>query len=443
MRDERIKIVGKNITLSYVFLALSYIVNFLLVPVLLNELGSIKYGIFTTVFSVLMWTLIFNNGLGNSLKNLLIVSFLNNKLEDARHYIATTYIVSGFVMIGLLSAIIPLISLFDWNELLNTEPSEVSLVELSTFLYISVTVFFLVTIGSYIVSIYSAKKITMIQHLLTFIQYSFYMLLIYLFVLNNNLNLVSVISIYGVASMFAYLFFNIRFFRSNRELIPKMKNVSFDHFKKIFSLGKDFLVIQLTLIILFSTDNILIITMLGPKDVTTYSIIYKLFSMIIVILNVIMGSLWPNFTEAYEKKDIAWIKKVLKMLIVIFLAVVTLAIILGYFLDAVLIIWLGTVLDYPKLLIIIMVVYVFVHSISSIFGSLLSSINKVKEQRIMVIIQAAVNIPLSVFFVKVIDLGISGIILGTVISLLISAIWCPIILYKEIFSNYRNKDGVV
>jgi len=76
------------------------------------------------------------------------------------------------------------------------------------------------------------------------------------------------------------------------------------------SLGEIFFFIKIGGILLFQTDNIIIIRLFGPEKVTTFNIAYKLFSVIIMGFAIIMTPFWSAFTDAYAKQDFEWIKSV-------------------------------------------------------------------------------------------------------------------------------------
>ena len=67
-----------------------------------------------------------------------------------------------------------------------------------------------------------------------------------------------------------------------------------------------------------------------------------------------------------------------------------------------------------------MTIYMIISTWNGIFSSFLNGVGEVTLSMIICIIQGIINIPLSIWLAKY--FGISGIILGTVFTLLISAI---------------------
>ena len=71
MLDISEKNVRKNMALSTVYKALSMVISYLYVPVVLAYLGEVKYGVWTTILNVLSWITYFDIGIGHGLRNKL------------------------------------------------------------------------------------------------------------------------------------------------------------------------------------------------------------------------------------------------------------------------------------------------------------------------------------------------------------------------------------
>ena len=73
-----------------------------------------------------------------------------------------------------------------------------------------------------------------------------------------------------------------------------------------------------------------------------------------------------------------------------------------------------------------MALYAIVLTWNSIFGCFVNGIGKIKLQMYEGIIGMIINIPISIFFAKNLDMGSAGVILGTIISLTIGSFLIPI-----------------
>ena len=76
---------------------------------------------------------------------------------------------------------------------------------------------------------------------------------------------------------------------------------------------------------------------------------------------------------------------------------------------------------------------------NNIFGSILGGINKIRLGSFDTVVTAFLNIPLSYFFAIKLGIGIAGIIIGTIVSISISAIVSPLQVYYFIFIKQENK----
>jgi len=74
-----------------------------LVPVAINYLGKVEYGIWLTLASILSWLINLDFGIGNGLRNKLAESLALNDLKLARIYVSTSYTVFTF---GILFALL-------------------------------------------------------------------------------------------------------------------------------------------------------------------------------------------------------------------------------------------------------------------------------------------------------------------------------------------------
>lgn len=89
-----------------------------------------------------------------------------------------------------------------------------------------------------------------------------------------------------------------------KDVSPSFKYFDFSHVKDIFSLGIKFFIIQIQMIVLYQATNILISNVSTPEDVTAYNIAYRYIGTALMIFMLILGPLWPAFTDAYTKKII-------------------------------------------------------------------------------------------------------------------------------------------
>ena len=71
----------------------------------------------------------------------------------------------------------------------------------------------------------------------------------------------------------------------------------------------------------------------------------------------------------------------------------------------------------------------------------LNGIGKVRLQLKLYVIGAFINIPLSIYFAKYLNFGSSGVILGTIVSIISMSILLPIQTFKLLKNNERSKNN--
>ena len=76
----------------------------------------------------------------------------------------------------------------------------------------------------------------------------------------------------------------------------------------IFRSSSQFFLIQIAGLVVFNSDNIVISHYLSPAQVTPYNVTWRLVSYITAVPILILPSLWPAYSEAHTKGDLAWIR---------------------------------------------------------------------------------------------------------------------------------------
>ena len=229
------------------------------------------------------------------------------------------------------------------------------------------------------------------------------------------------------------LFFKFKF----KAIIPSITQVKLNNIKKIGGLGLSFFIIQLCLLIVYSSDNYIISYLFGPTEVTYYAIPYKYFSVLTILFTVIMGPYWSAITDAYTRNDFEWIKNTVNKLLLIVLVGLGVAFVMYLLSDFIFNLWIGNNILVPKSLTLLMGVYSVLMGVQTLFSFFSNGIGKIRVQMIVYIFCAIINIPLSYFFGKVLGLGSKGVLLATVICLVIISVTL-FIQYTKII-NYKGK----
>ena len=104
-------------------------------------------------------------------------------------------------------------------------------------------------------------------------------------------------------------------FRIFKKIRPSIKYVRKKYFSDLITLGANFLIIQIAALVIFMTSNVIISHLFGPAEVTPYNIAYKYFSITITVFSLILNPFWSAITDAKEKNDYEWIKRIFRKLL--------------------------------------------------------------------------------------------------------------------------------
>ena len=210
--------------------------------------------------------------------------------------------------------------------------------------------------------------------------------------------------------------------------------------KRIVKNGFRFYVLQITSLILLSTDNALIDYLFDSSEVTKYSLINQIYTVGASLFCILLDSFWSGVAIHFEKKDINWIEKTIgKLLIILFIFLIGIVFVSG-FINQIISLWLGENKYYYGLdIVIVFSLYCFFDCLQAIFGNLNYAINKTRLIMFLGIASAIVNIPLSIYFAKYLKLGIMGVKLGTLLSLFPS--WIIIVLVTIVYLlKFKKSD---
>jgi len=428
--DVRLNILVKQFSSSFILKILAMGLSYISIPLFLKYLGNRDYGIWMTIFSIVGWINTFDLGIGNGLKNKLTENYTKKNYKEVREYIITGYISLSFLallfwLIGCLG-----IYFFNFSQGLNINYYSENYLKLLFFITYSLTLF------NFIVKIYNVLYLAVhnsyISNLCTLL---FQVIFIIILVLLNKLNKISILTIVFVYPGFTLLLgviFTILFFRKYKNLRPKLIDFKKEKIKMINNLGLYFFIIQISILIIMTTDNMIIMRYLGAEEVATYNIVSKLFQAILLIEALISAPMWSLFVDAYIKNDKSWIINIYKKLNLLFLVAI-LGVTIAIFIAPLLIkIWIGKELVLPKYLILFWGIFIINRIWGDIYCIFTNATNKIKLQMWLLILGAVINIPLSIYLLKYLNLGSSGVILATNISLLPISIIIPIQVYRII-----------
>lgn len=406
----------KNIFQSVLVKGGSVAISLLLIPLTIKFINPTQYGIWLTLSSIITWAGLFDMGLGNGLRNKLAAMISLGDVSSGKSYVSSAYALL-FVISTLMFAVFYFINPYiKWQQILNapgTPAGYLSTVVLFVFGFFCFQ--FVIQLINNVLTAKQAPAKTAVLSLLGQIASLAAVLFLMRFKQGQLLDVVIIIA--GLP-LLVLLGGSIWYYRgSYRSLMPSLGAINFNHAKELLGVGSGFFIIQINALVLYETDNIVITQLFGPKEVTTFNVAYKLFSIVLMFFVIVITPFWSAFTEAYTKGEMEWIKstvaKINKLWVALSVCSVCLLFVSPWLYSA----WLGKGITVPLMLSVAMCLYTITIIWQAIHVQLLNGIGKIKLQLYMGIIGSVVNIPLSIFLGK--RIGVAGVTFSNVILFVI------------------------
>ena len=413
----------KNIAASFFIRGISIGISLLLVPMTIKLVSPVNYGIWLTLSSVIGWINFFDIGFGNGLKNKLAAAFAVGDYKSAKIYVSTTYAIFSIIT-GVLIVLFVIINPYlNWKSILNSPGSNFN--ELSTLALITFVFFCIQFVLQLILIIITANQQPAKASLVSLFGNIISLLLVLLLKILNKGSLINLGIVFCISPVIVMAIFNIWFFKFDfRNIVPSFRFVEIKYAKDLMDLGVKFFIIQIGIIVIYQTNNIVITQIFGPTDVTVYNIAYKYFSVVTMGLAIIMTPFWPAFTNAFASDDWEWIKNIiskLNKLWIVLCFVIFIMVVLSNFVYK---LWVGNVILIPFSLSISIGVYIIINAWNGIYGNFLNGVGKIHLQLYVAIFDSICNIPIAIFLGR--KYGISGVVMSSCILGAKNMIWSKI-----------------
>lgn len=399
------------------------------VPLSLRCLNSVEYGTWLTVSSITTWFVSLDFGLGNGLRNKLSEAFALNDRKLARIYISSTYFLITLIVAVCYAAFVIINNWLNWIKILNVPESLAP--QINPLVFFVFTFFFAQFILKLIIYVVLADQKPAINGFFSLLVNLLTVIVLFILSKSNKASLLKVgifsssipMLVFFIASIILFLFYY-------KDLAPTLKLVKLGYAKNLVQLGIKFFIIQISSLIVFTTDNIIITQIFTPGEVTVYNVAYKYFNIIPLVFGVILTPFWSAYTEAYAKKDFQWIRmstqKLLKIWIIFVLVILVMLGISREFYG----IWTESRIKVPFLLSAFMGLYAIIQMWNNIFTYFINGVGKIKLQLYLSSIAGILNIPLSIMLAKTLNLGVTGVIMATSVCMLFGTFLIPIQYYK-------------
>jgi O-antigen/teichoic acid export membrane protein len=434
--NRRSLLLKRNIVYNILLQALSVVLSLVLLPISLRFVSVAQYGIWLTISSILLWFSRFDLGVGAGLKNKIGQELAVNNVRKVKEYISTAYAAIFIIMTIVALGYYMFHKYFNWISILNLQ--YLPIVEKKTVIAtINVVFYFFLLrfILQIINSVVEAFQFLYLARLNNFL--SQFLILLAIFLLSNfkNGDIFTLGVVFSLGPVVVFVFSSLWFFsRKAPQYAPSFFLIKKSLIRPIFSLSLKFFIVQVNMLVLFQTSNILILRLYGSEDVVKYNIAFNLFSVINLAFSTVAAPYWSAYINAYALRDFNWIKHSINQLQKLWFLIVGAAFVLLIFSDWIYLIWIGKDLHIPFLLSSVVFIYNAVFSYGLIYNTFINSTDKVMLQTLSLTVLSILFIPLVLFFAKILEIGVITI----PISLLIVSLYTVFIApyqYKLIISD--------
>ena len=425
---------------SLIFKIISMILVFLTTSLTFKYLGKSDYGVWVTIYSIISWVYFLDFGFSNVIKTKL-PTLLQDKKREINVLISTIYIGISCISLMILLLFFTLNFFVSLADFLNINVAFINFNSL-LFLNLLFSVFILI-IGNYKALFVGLVKTHIVEFSMMIIQAFIFCAIYFLnkFHLFQEIPRIVLIScVFGLLNLLIGIGFTIYFFKKNKDIKVSFKYFDLRVLKINMSLGFKYFIIQACMIVIYSTDYLLITKYFGPKDVANYDIVLKVFQVPMMLAIAALSPYWAIFSKTFAEKKYLWIKNTLMIYNFTFLFFVAGIAVLTLIINEIIYLWLNIRFEISRILLLFISIYITMRSFTAMYNYFLNGINKINLTLWLTIFGALINIPLCILLINA-GLGVSGIVIGTCISILPTTVALPIQAFNII--NRKIKENAI
>lgn len=409
--------ISRGLYLSYVALFLNLATSFVLTPFILGYLGRSLYGVWAIISSTVAYIQVFDFGMNTAIAKYVAEFQATNQKERLSKFISSAFAV--LLAVGCLAILIN-IGLLPLIPRLIDIPEESVLSVQIAFLGMGVNVLFAFLGGVFENIIYGFQRVD-IWKIFSVTRLLSYALFTMLF-LGLGMGIVGVAIASASSTLVLFPLYLLVFKGGNYGIAIRPSLVDVKILRETAPYSIRSFVLSITSRILYQTDSIVIGIILGAAQVTPYAIAYRLCFMATYLFSQISTVMFPVFSKLSALGDLNGLRGVYLTTTRISVGIMTpIAIYLLLFGHSFINLWVGSENWVGFNVFLLFIIMDFIHAIGTPPGLLLQGIGRNKWFTYSEILNAGLNLLLSVILAP--KLGVFGVMLGTLVAHSLTSTW--------------------
>jgi O-antigen/teichoic acid export membrane protein len=423
---------------SAVLRGVNILFTLLSVPLLLNYLGEERYGIWITLYSLLSVLAFADLGIGNGLINVIASSYADQDELRARRYVTSALLFLGGLALLLAVVIALLVPFFPWVEVFRVQSAlGQQEVGLTSFIFLLCFVLGL-PLGAFQRILVGRQKIYL-NDIAQIIGKGLSLGAVMLGVQSGVGLPLLVGMLVGIPllSMGGMAWYVLRVEAPG--LRPQRQDVDLGLVQELLKVGGLFFILQLSGAIAFSSNSLVLSTILGTEASTQYNVPAQLFNLVALPIGLLLAPLWPAYAEAFGSGDWQWIRKTFLRSVGYSLVVSTLCVIpLVVIAPTVIRLWTSDTIHPSFDLLLGLGLWQILLNVSNSFAMFLNGVSIIRLQVVIALLMMCCNIVLSVLLTR--QIGVSGVVWGSVIPQILIVVVPYLIFFRHYFSKMQSRS---
>lgn len=420
----------KQVSTNTICSAVSIFANFASIPMFINILGQEDYGIWIALFSMITWISIADLGIGSGLRNMLGAALTRQEYNEIKKYIFTAYISISAICIILLTLNYIIIFIIDVGKLFpNYEQKHI--INIYNYTAISFLLIFQGKLLHSIAAAYHRSEIASIVNTLQTVGICVILMLISYFQMPAN-----ILSFVKMFCLLCVLIYTLPCALVVTRIIGtqhfKMNSFHWHTLKKLLNFGWRFIILQISSIVLYSTDAFLLQYFFSPEITAEYGAYLKYFGIIVLLTTIFGSPLWSVTVSESETTGKTILNLLRSKLLYYYIFLILFCLLLLLIQKPIFQIWLPKLVTSDGKMVFLILIYSFIQCLLFITGNIINGSGALMLQTIFAPLAAVMNLLLVIIGIKFFDLGVNWIIGSTIIanapSLIINYVHCKKIL---------------